>query len=167
MSDKFLLYISQLAFSQFSSISQSTQLASISTMSSQSLTGKVALITGGSKGIGKAIALKYASLGAKVVINYSGDDVAAASVVQEIGVEKSIAIKANVGSVTEIGHLVDETIAMFGKLDILVANAGIMPLNELDKITEAEFDNIFSTNVKGPLFLAQVFMAIFRLKAQD
>lgn len=124
-------------------------------MSSQSLTGKVALITGGSKGIGKVIALKYASLGAKVVVNYSGDEVAAASVVQEIGAEKSIAIKANVGSVSEIGRLVDETIAKFGKLDILVANAGIMPLNELDRITEEEFDNIFNTNVKGPLFLAQ------------
>jgi 3-oxoacyl-[acyl-carrier protein] reductase len=125
-------------------------------MSSPSLAGKVALITGGSKGIGRAVSLKFASLGAKVVVNYSGDDAAAAEVVKEIGSESSIAIKANVGSVAEIARLIDETIAKFGKLDILVANAGIMPLNELDNLTEAEFDNVFNLNVKGPLFLTQV-----------
>jgi 3-oxoacyl-[acyl-carrier protein] reductase len=125
-------------------------------MSSAPLFGKVAIVTGGSKGIGKAIALKYASLGAKVVVNYSGDEAAAQATVQEIGLDNSVAIKANVGVVTEINKLVDETIAKFGKLDILVANAGIMPLNELDKITEEEFDSVFNINVKGPLFLAQV-----------
>jgi 3-oxoacyl-[acyl-carrier protein] reductase len=125
-------------------------------MSSAPLFGKVAIVTGGSKGIGKAIALKYASLGAKVVVNYSGDEAAAQATVQEIGLDNSVAIKANVGVVPEINKLVDETIAKFGKLDILVANAGIMPLNELDKITEEEFDSVFNINVKGPLFLAQV-----------
>jgi len=125
-------------------------------MSSAPLFGKVAIVTGGSKGIGKAIALKYASLGAKVVVNYSGDEAAAQATVQEIGLDNSVAIKANVGVVTEINKLVDETIAKFGKLDILVANAGIMPLNELDKIPEEEFDSVFNINVKGPLFLAQV-----------
>lgn len=125
-------------------------------MSHLPLSGKVALITGGSKGIGKAISMKYASLGAKVVINYSGDEGAAESAVKEIGSENAFAIKANAGSVEEISRLVDETIAKYGKLDIVVANAGIMTLNELDKISEAEFDNTFAINVKGPLFLAQV-----------
>ncbi|PMD16411.1 NAD(P)-binding protein [Hyaloscypha hepaticicola] len=123
--------------------------------STKPLSGKVALVTGASRGIGKAIALKLASDGAKVVINFSGNQAAADAVVEEIGSSSSIAIKANAGSVSEITTLIDSTISHFGKLDILVACAGIMPLNELEKVTEEEFDNVFNVNVKGPLFLAQ------------
>jgi 3-oxoacyl-[acyl-carrier protein] reductase len=124
--------------------------------STKPLSGKVALVTGASRGIGKAIALKLASDGAKVVINFSGNQAAADAVVEEIGSSSSIAIKANAGSVSEITTLIDSTISHFGKLDILVACAAIMPLNELEKVTEEEFDNVFNVNVKGPLFLAQV-----------
>ncbi|KAE9368814.1 NAD(P)-binding protein [Stipitochalara longipes BDJ] len=124
-------------------------------MSAKSLTGKVALVTGASRGIGKAIALKLASDGAKVVVNYAGNAAAAEEVVKQIGSEQATAIRANAGSVSEITTLIDSTIKHFGKLDILVACAGIMPLNELEKVTEEEFDNIFNLNVKGPLFLAQ------------
>lgn len=124
--------------------------------STKPLTGKVALVTGASRGIGKAIALKLAGDGAKVVVNYSGNQAAADEVVKEIGTEQAIAIKANASSVPEITSLIDSTIQHFGKLDILVACAGIMPLNELEKVTEEEFDRIFNLNVKGPLFLAQV-----------
>jgi 3-oxoacyl-[acyl-carrier protein] reductase len=124
--------------------------------STKPLAGKVALVTGASRGIGKAIALKLASDGAKVVINFSGNQAAADAVVEEIGSSSSVAIKANVGSVSEITTLIDSTISHFGKFDILVACAGIMPLNELEKVTEEEFDNVFNVNVKGPLFLAQV-----------
>lgn len=120
------------------------------------LNNKVALVTGASRGIGKAIALKLASDGAKIVVNYSGNAAAAEEVVKAIGSEQAIAIKANAGSVSEITTLIESTIKHFGKLDILVACAGIMPLNELEKVTEEEFDNIFNLNVKGPLFLAQV-----------
>ena len=120
------------------------------------LTGKVALVTGASRGIGKAIALKLASDGAKVVVNYSGNQAAAEEVFKQIGSEQAVAIKANAGSVSEITTLIDSTIKHFGKLDILIACAGIMHLNELEKVTEEEFDNIFNLNVKGPLFLAQV-----------
>jgi 3-oxoacyl-[acyl-carrier protein] reductase len=120
------------------------------------LAGKVALVTGASRGIGKAIALTLARDGAKVVINFSGNQAAADAVVKEIGSSSSVAIKANAGSVSEITTLIDSTISHFGKLDILVACAGIMPLNELEKVTEEEFDNVFNVNVKGPLFLAQV-----------
>ena len=74
------------------------------------LTGKVALVTGASRGIGKAIALKLASEGAKVVVNYVGNEAAAEEVVKEIGLEQAIAIQANVGSVSEITTLVDTTI---------------------------------------------------------
>lgn len=124
--------------------------------STQSLSGKVALITGGSKGIGRAIALRLARDGAKVVVNYSSGAEAAEEVVNEIGAEKAIAIKADGGNVEEIAKLVDATVQKFGKIDILVACAGIMFLNELDKVTEQEFDKTFNLNVKGPLFLAQV-----------
>ena len=124
--------------------------------STKPLSGKVALVTGASRGIGKAIALKLASDGAKVVINFSGNQTAADAVVEEIGSSSSTAIKANAGSVSEITTLIDSTISHFGKLDILVACAGIMPLNELEKVTEEEFDNVFNVNVKGPLFIAQV-----------
>ncbi len=124
--------------------------------SAKPLSGKVALVTGASRGIGKAIALNLASDGAKVVVNFSGNQAAADAVVEEIGSSYSVAIKANAGSVSEITTLIDSTINHFGKIDILVACAGIMPLNELEKVTEEEFDNIFNVNVKGPLFLAQV-----------
>jgi len=122
---------------------------------SKALTGKIALVTGASRGIGKAIALKLANDGAQVVVNYAGNAAAAAEVVKQIGAEQAVAIKANAGSVSEITTLIDTTVQKFGKLDILVACAGIMPLNELEKVTEEEFDNIFNLNVKGPLFLAQ------------
>ncbi|PMD38511.1 NAD(P)-binding protein [Hyaloscypha variabilis F] len=124
-------------------------------MTTKTLNGKVALVTGASRGIGKAIALKLASDGAKVVVNYAGNASAAEEVVKQIGSEQATAIKANAGSVSEITTLIDSTIKHFGKLDILVACAGIMHLNELEKVTEEEFDNIFNLNVKGPLFLAQ------------
>jgi 3-oxoacyl-[acyl-carrier protein] reductase len=120
------------------------------------LSGKVAIVTGGSRGIGKAICLRLAADGAKVVVNYSSSSFSAEEVVQAIGSSNAIAIKADVGNVSEIQHLVDETVSKFGKIDILVACAGIMPLNELEKVTEGEFDSVFGINVKGPLFLAQV-----------
>jgi 3-oxoacyl-[acyl-carrier protein] reductase len=129
-------------------------------MATNILSGKVALITGSSKGIGKAIAIKYASQGAKVVVNFSGDESAAASVVEEIGSSNAIAIRADVSNVEQIGKLVDETIAHFGKLDVLVCNAGILPLNELENVTEEEFDRVMAVNVKGPLFLAKAGLYI-------
>ncbi|KAK0115557.1 hypothetical protein ONS95_000167 [Cadophora gregata] len=119
-----------------------------------SLTGKVALVTGGSKGIGRSISLHLASLGAKVIVNYSSDASSAESTVKEIG-SNAVAVKADVGNVSEITTLVDESVKHFGKLDILIACAGIMPLNELENISESEFDRIFNLNVKGPLFLSQ------------
>ncbi|KAG0651433.1 Short chain dehydrogenase mdpC [Hyphodiscus hymeniophilus] len=121
----------------------------------QSLAGKVAIVTGGSKGIGRATAMRLAQDGAKVVVNYSGDVAAAEETVQKIGSDNAFAIKADVGNVEEITKLVDATIQKFGKIDIVVANAAVMALNELDKVTEQEFDRTFNLNVKGPLFLAQ------------
>lgn len=124
--------------------------------STKPLDGKVAIVTGGSKGIGRATALQLAADGAKVVVNYSSSAAAADEVVALIGADKAFAIKADVGNIEEIGKLVDGTVQKFGKIDILIACAATMPLNELDKLSEAEYDATFALNVKGPLFLAKV-----------
>jgi len=123
-------------------------------MSSKALAGKVAIVTGGSKGIGRAVSIKLASEGAKVVVNYSGDEKAAEQTAKEAG-SNAVTLKADVSSVQAISKLVDETVKKFGKIDIVVACAGVMSLSDIEKITEEEFDKVFNLNVKGPLFLAQ------------
>ncbi|KAK6086197.1 short-chain dehydrogenase [Seiridium cupressi] len=120
-----------------------------------SLQDKVLIVTGGSKGIGAAIATKAASLGAKVVINYSRDSRPADALVKEIGSDCALAVQADVSKVSEIEKLVDATVSKFGKIDILVPNAGIMPLQPLAAVTEEIFDRVYDLNVKGPFFLAQ------------
>ena len=121
-----------------------------------SLEGKVALITGASKGIGKATALRLAKDGARVVINYSSDKQAADQVVQQIGTNKAAAILADASKVSEIESLIKQTVDLFGKIDILIPCAGILPMSPLEATTEELFDKIFALNVKGPYFLAQV-----------
>lgn len=124
------------------------------------LTGKVALVTGGSKGIGAALSERLASLGASVAINYSSDSSAADQLVEKITKAKgqATAVKANAASVSEIESLVDQVVKKYGKIDILVACAGVLPMRTLDKTTEQDFDNTFALNVKGPYFLAQVWV---------
>ncbi|KAJ4991194.1 hypothetical protein SVAN01_03322 [Stagonosporopsis vannaccii] len=119
------------------------------------LSGKVALITGASKGIGAATALELASLGAKVVINYSSDPKPAAELVKKIGPNSAIAIKANVADVKEIERLVQETVAWGEQIDILIPNAGISLMRTLEQTGEADFQKTMDLNVKGPYFLAQ------------
>lgn len=128
-------------------------------MSSKSLAGKVALITGGSKGIGKATALRLAKDGANVVINYASDANAAEEVVKEIGNDRCLAIKADAGSIAGVETLVKETMDRFGKIDILIPNAGILPMMDLEHTTENMFDRAITVNVKGPYFLCQVSTA--------
>ncbi|KAK9234808.1 hypothetical protein V1525DRAFT_31256 [Lipomyces kononenkoae] len=124
-------------------------------MPSSTLAGKVALITGGSKGIGRATALRLADLGANVVINYSSDASAADDVVKLIGTDRSVAIKADAGNVNDLERLVQETVAHFGKIDILVPNAGVLPMKDVKNTTEQDFDTAMALNVKGPFFLVQ------------
>ncbi|KAF2110981.1 hypothetical protein BDV96DRAFT_615086 [Lophiotrema nucula] len=119
------------------------------------LAGKVALITGASKGIGAATALELASLGANVVINYSSDATPAEALVKKIGSEQAVAIKANAGDVPEIERLVKETVDKWGKIDILIPNAGVSPMATVEQTTEADFDKAYQLNVKGPYFLVQ------------
>ncbi len=115
------------------------------------LKGKVALVTGGSRGIGKAIALSLAKNGANVVVNYSGNEEAAQKVVEEItalGV-KAIAYKANVSSSDEVAALVKNTVDEFGSIDILVNNAGITRDGLLLRMKDADWDAVIDTNLKG------------------
>ena len=122
-----------------------------------SLNEKVALVTGASRGIGRAIAIRLARDGAAVAINYASRAEDARKLAAEIESSggKALAIQADVGRVAEVVRLFDETLAHFGKLDILVNNAGIMFNKPISTVTEAEFDRIFAVNVKGVFFACQ------------
>ncbi|QBS44742.1 SDR family NAD(P)-dependent oxidoreductase [Nocardia sp. CS682] len=123
-----------------------------------SLNGKTALVTGSTKGIGRAIALRFAERGANVVINYSRDQDAADKVraeVQQLGV-KAIAVQADASDVSEIDRLFHTAVTEFGTLDIVVANAGIEKVNiPVVEVTEDDFDLLFRINTKGPYFVLQ------------
>jgi 3-oxoacyl-[acyl-carrier protein] reductase len=122
----------------------------------QPLSGKVALITGGSKGIGKSTAFVLHALGATVVLNYGRDSVAANDLVNQLGgPSRAHAIQADAGSMAGIEKLVTETISKYNKIDILIPNAGLLPMKTVSQTTEADFDQTFNLNVKGPYFLIQ------------
>jgi 3-oxoacyl-[acyl-carrier protein] reductase len=122
-----------------------------------SLKEKVALVTGASRGIGRAIAGRLSREGAAVVVNFERNADDARKLVSEIESAggKAFAVQADVGCVSEVSRLFDETIARFGKLDILVNNAGLMFTKPVSAVTEAEFDRIFAVNVKGTFFACQ------------
>lgn len=121
-------------------------------------TNRVALITGGSKGIGKAIADQLASEGINVVINYSNDTQAAEATVESIkmhGVD-AIAVKADIRKKSDIENLFNEAIAHFGRIDIVIANAGMELVNvPMVDYTEEQYDKLFSINTKGTFFTLQ------------
>lgn len=125
-------------------------------MSAKALAGKVAVITGGSKGIGRAVALRLSKDGASVVINYGSDSSAANDLVNEIGKDNAFAIQADAGSIAGAEKIVETTTKQFGKIDILIPNAGVLPMKDLENTTEADFDKAIGLNVKGPYFLCQV-----------
>lgn len=120
------------------------------------LTGKVAVITGGTKGIGRAVAIRLAKDGAKVAVSFSSDTAAAESLVQEIGKDHCLTMRADGGRITDCEVLIAGTVEKFGKIDILLPCAGYMPMQDLEHVTEESYEQVFSINVKGPLFLAQV-----------
>ena len=124
-------------------------------MSSHPLSGKVALITGASKGIGRATALALAHQGAQVVITYSSDAKPADELVSTIGSKHATAIKSDAGSLPAMDALVKEVVSKHKKIDILILNAGILAMKDLEHTTEEDFDKSFTLNVKGPYFLAQ------------
>ncbi|MFT3881473.1 MAG: glucose 1-dehydrogenase [Gemmatales bacterium] len=118
---------------------------------SKKLAGKVAVVTGASKGIGTSIALHLAAEGAAVVVNYATSKEGADKVVAEITKQggKALAVKANVAQQADIKHLFAETIKAFGKVDILVNNAGIYEFAPLEAITAEHFRKLFDLNVLG------------------
>ncbi|XP_006462788.1 hypothetical protein AGABI2DRAFT_224408 [Agaricus bisporus var. bisporus H97] len=127
-------------------------------MATQSLTGKVAVVTGSSRSIGAAIAKALGAEGADVVVNYVNDAKAAKEVVDSIESEKkgkAIAIKADVSTVEGGKSLIDAVVQEWGRIDILVLNAGIMGSKVMADVDEQFFDSHFQTNVKAPFFTVQ------------
>jgi 3-oxoacyl-[acyl-carrier protein] reductase len=115
------------------------------------LTNKVILVTGASRGIGAAIARKLSSEGAKIIVNYAGGKDAADQVVADIK-EKggdAIAVQADVSKSADVKNLFDAAIAHYGRIDVLVNNAGIMLLKPIKDTTDEEFERQFDINVKG------------------
>lgn len=121
------------------------------------LEGRVAIVTGSSRGIGAAIVKRFAQVGARVVINYLSNARAAQDVVNEIQAAGggAIAVQADAGTIAGGQTLLQECLRAFGRVDILVLNAGVMPNALLKDTEDATFNSVFDLTVKGPLFLAQ------------
>src|SRR5260221_10001912 len=121
------------------------------------LAGKVALVTGGSRGIGAAIAKRLAADGATVAITYVKDAGAASAVVEAIELDggKAIAIQADAADVEAVNGAVEKTVATFGRLDVLVNNAGTAIPKTFEETTREEMDRMIDINVRGTLAATQ------------
>ena len=120
---------------------------------------QTALVTGAGRGIGRGIALALAEKGWNVVINYRGNAAAAAQTVElvENAGGRGLAVQANIAEADDRQHLIDETVQKFGRIDLLVNNAGMAPRHRLDilETSEASYDEVMTVNLKGPFFLTQ------------
>ena len=127
------------------------------------LQGKVALVTGASKGIGAAIARELASRGAAVAVNYSGSKTGAEKVVRDIEAAggKAIAVQANLADPDAIGPLIDTVAKKLGPISILVNNAGVYEFSPVEAITREHFYKLFSVNVLGLLLTTQAALQHF------
>jgi 3-oxoacyl-[acyl-carrier protein] reductase len=121
------------------------------------LSGKVALITGASRGIGRAIAIEFAKQGASVIINYSTDDEGAKETLEEVKKANGygVIIKGDISSFEKCQTIVEEVLKVMGKIDILVNNAGISYLGLFIDATEEEIQKIISTNLLGAMYLTK------------
>jgi len=123
----------------------------------KSLTGKVAIVTGASKGIGAAIAKGLAAVGAAVAVNYASDKDGADRAVAEIAAKggRAVAIQADMAKPSDVRRLFEETKRVLGQPSVLVNNAGVFKFEPVQKVTEAEFHRHFDTNVLGPILAIQ------------
>jgi len=131
---------------------------------SKELSGKIALVTGASGGIGRAIAIALANLGANIIVHYNSNKVNADEVVDTItklGV-KAIALQANLANLGDIENLFKEIVKEFSVLDILVNNAGILMVKTVMEFTESDFDTLISTDLKGAFFCIKEAYKIMR-----
>jgi len=126
------------------------------------LIGRVAVVTGASKGIGRSIAVRMACEGAKVVINYRSDSQGADEAVTEceaVGGEGcAVKIHADIATVAECQRLMAESCEKFGKVDVLVNNAGMEVQQSFWEVTEENYDKVMNTNLKGAFFMTQAFV---------
>lgn len=115
------------------------------------LSGKVALVTGASRGIGREVALTLAEYGATVIVNYNGSKERAEQVVEEITAKGGLAeaVQCSVADFDACGEMIQNLLGKYGHIDILVNNAGITKDNLVMKISEADFDEVLDTNLKG------------------
>jgi 3-oxoacyl-[acyl-carrier protein] reductase len=129
----------------------------------KNLEGKVALVTGASKGIGAAIARELAERGAAVAVNYSGSKAAAEKIVADIKAAggKAIAVQANVADPDQVGSLIKTVAEMLGPIDVLVNNAGVYEFGPLEAITPEHFNKMFNLNVLGLLLTTKEAVAQF------
>lgn len=130
---------------------------------SNKLQGKVAVVTGASKGIGAGIAKALAEAGAAVVVNYASDKNGADVVVADINGKggRAVAVKADVSKAADVTRLFDETREAFGKLDVLVNNAGVYKFAPLQELDEKDYQRQFGINVLGPLLVTREALALF------
>ncbi len=131
------------------------------------LDSKIALVTGSSRGVGKAVALGFAKNGADLVINYTSNQDAADSVVSEIQSmgRKAIAVKADVAALSDVNDLVNAAVDTFGRLDILVNNAGFTRPAMMVKMSEEQWDQVVDIHLKGAFMCSQA--AARHMKAQN
>jgi len=130
------------------------------------LTARVALVTGGSRGIGRAIALALASAGAAVAVNYRQRDSEAAAVVADIerAGGRAVAVRADVSVAAEVDAMVRDVEGHLGPIDVLVNNAGTAPVADLDQLTEAEFDRTLAVNLKSAFLCTQAVLPGMRAR---
>lgn len=123
-----------------------------------SLTGKVAVVTGGNSGIGKAIVLSLAAQGANIVIDYIVHPEATQDEEKQILAmgDKAIGVLADVSKVADLQHLIDEAVKAFGRVDIMVNNAGVETRTSVLDTTEAQYDRVLDINLKSAFFGTQV-----------
>jgi len=124
------------------------------------LAGKTVLVTGSSQGIGEAVAIRLAEEGANVVVNYHSHEESANRVVETIKKlgRRSLAVGADLGHIEEIRRLIEESIRLFGRLDILINNAAMQVNADFWNVTESDYDRVLGVNLKGMFFSAQVFV---------